>query len=170
MIRCEEVWREISNYLEGEIDPNLRKAIEEHLQGCKHCTAVLDGTRNVIQLYGDERMTELPPGFSDRLRQSLSTNVNGRRSLLGWIVTAAAAAVLEECEKAGVTIGPIYNMEDIAKDPNIKARGSIISVFDPSSETDIPFPEAPIRLSGTLRRSTTTMYPMYTARQIHQSG
>jgi hypothetical protein len=107
MIRCEEVWLELSNYLEGEIDPNLRTAIEGHLQGCRHCTAVLDGTRNVIRLYGDERMTELPPGFSGRLRQNLSANVNGRRSFLGWIVTAAAAAVLAGVFEAGRFFGSI---------------------------------------------------------------
>ena len=93
VVSCEEVWREISNYLDGEIDPNLRFAIDEHLRGCKRCSAVLDGTRNVIQLYGDERMTELPPGLSQRLHQSLSANVKSRRTFLGWIVTAAAAAV-----------------------------------------------------------------------------
>jgi len=50
VVSCEEVWREISNYLEGEVDPGLCAAIQEHFRGCKHCTAVLDGTRNVIEL------------------------------------------------------------------------------------------------------------------------
>lgn len=95
VVSCEEVWREISNYLEGEIDPVLRAALEEHFRGCKHCTAVLDGTRNVVQLYGDERMVELPVGFSQRLHQRLEENMPGsRRRFLGWMVTAAAAATV----------------------------------------------------------------------------
>ena len=61
VVNCEEVWREISNYLDGGIEPDLRLAIEEHIRGCRHCAAVLDGTRNVVQLYGDERMLEVPP-------------------------------------------------------------------------------------------------------------
>jgi len=94
VIRCEEVWREISNYLEGEVDPNLRATMEEHFRGCKHCTAVLDGTRNVIQLYGDERMIEVPLGFSNRLHRRLEENMHGgRRSFLGWMVAAAAAVL-----------------------------------------------------------------------------
>src|SRR5712691_2181742 len=60
VVSCEEVWREISNYLDGEVDASLCAAMEDHLRGCKHCTAVLDGTRNVVQLYGDERMFEVP--------------------------------------------------------------------------------------------------------------
>ena len=95
VVSCEEVWREISDYLEGEVEPNLRAAIEEHLRGCKHCTAVLDGTRNVIHLYGDERMVEVPLGFSHRLQRKLEENMlRGRRSFLGWMVAAAAATLV----------------------------------------------------------------------------
>ena len=95
VVSCEEVWREISNYLEGEVDASLRAAMEEHLRGCKHCTAVLDGTRNVVQLYGDERMFEVPLGFSHRLRRRLEENMPGnRRTFLGWMVAAAAAVLV----------------------------------------------------------------------------
>ena len=95
VVNCEEVWREISNYLEGEVDPSLRAAMEEHFRGCKHCTAVLDGTRNVIQLYGDERMLEVPLGFSQRLHRRLEENMPpSRRGFLGWMVAAAAAVLV----------------------------------------------------------------------------
>ena len=50
-------------------------------------------------------MNELPPGFSDRLRQNLSASVNGRRSFLGWIVTAAAVAMLAGVFEAGRFFG-----------------------------------------------------------------
>src|SRR6266700_2678380 len=96
VVNCEEVWREISNYLEGEVDPTLRAAIEEHTRGCKRCTAVLDGTRNVIELYGDERMVEVPLGFSYRLQRRLEDNMpnSSRRSFFGWMVAAAAAILI----------------------------------------------------------------------------
>src|ERR1700730_3744209 len=95
VVSCEEVWREISNYLEGEVDASLCAAMEDHLRGCKHCTAVLDGTRNVVQLYGDERMLEVPLGFSHRLHRRLEGNMpSSRRGFLGWMVAAAAGVVL----------------------------------------------------------------------------
>jgi len=95
VVSCEEVRREISNYLEGEVDASLRAAMEEHLRGCKHCTAVLDGTRNLIQLYGDERMFEVPLGFSHRLHRRLEENMApARRTFLGWMVAAAAAVLV----------------------------------------------------------------------------
>lgn len=95
VVSCEEVWREVSNYLDGEVEPGLRAAMEEHVRGCKRCAAVLDGTRNVIQLYGDERMLEVPLGFSRRLERRLEENISGsRRSFFGWMVAAAAAVLV----------------------------------------------------------------------------
>ena len=95
VVSCEEVWREVSNYLDGEVEPSLRAAIQEHVRGCKRCSAVVDGTRNVLQLYGDERMLEVPLGFSQRLHQRLGENMPGnRRSFLGWMVAAAASVLV----------------------------------------------------------------------------
>jgi len=66
-ISCVEVWQEVSNYLEGEVEPELRARIEGHLKICKHCTAILDGTRNVVQLVADGKVLDVPEGFSKRL-------------------------------------------------------------------------------------------------------
>ena len=94
-ISCEHVWREVSNYLDGEVDPSLRSAVEAHVRGCKRCTAVLDGTRNVLQLVGDERVLELPVGFDKRLRQRLEAErPAARRNNMTWWVWATAAALL----------------------------------------------------------------------------
>ena len=75
-ISCEEVWREISNYLEGEISAEMRARMEEHFKGCKHCTAVLDGTRNVVQLVGDATAFEVPAGSSNRLYRKLNRRLS----------------------------------------------------------------------------------------------
>ena len=98
-INCEHVWREVSNYLDGEVEPGLRAAVEEHVRGCKHCGAVLDGTRNVVQLVGDERVLEIPVGFEQRLRQRLEAEhpapvKTSEKNYLRWLVLATAAALL----------------------------------------------------------------------------
>jgi hypothetical protein len=45
--------------------------MEEHFKGCEHCSAILDGTKNVVRLVGDGRAFDLPTGFSERLKQRL---------------------------------------------------------------------------------------------------
>jgi len=66
-ISCLEVWREISNYLDGDVDPEMRARMEAHFKVCAHCTAILDGTKNVVKLVGDGVEYQMPEGFSKRL-------------------------------------------------------------------------------------------------------
>jgi hypothetical protein len=110
VINCERVWIEVSSYLDGDVDAELRAAIEEHLRGCERCAAVVHGTRNVVQLYGDERLLEVPSGFSERMQQRINNSLPAwqsppsarpamnvawtRRGFLGWAGAAAAAALL----------------------------------------------------------------------------
>lgn len=70
-IDCKHVWQYISAYIDGEVDPELRARIERHLETCEICSAVLDSTRNVIVLVADDRVFELPAGFSARLHERL---------------------------------------------------------------------------------------------------
>jgi anti-sigma factor (TIGR02949 family) len=68
---CEHIWRELSNYLDGDISEEVRREVEAHVAQCKHCAALLDSTHNVLVLVADERRMELPLGFNARLRERL---------------------------------------------------------------------------------------------------
>ena len=102
-ITCEEVWRDISDYVDNELDQQQRAALEEHFAQCRHCAAVLEGTCNVIRLYRDERVLAPPKGFHDRLHARLNQGLNqepdgridpSRRAVLAWALAAAAAVPL----------------------------------------------------------------------------
>ena len=97
VVNCEKVWSEISNYLEGEVAPDLRSAVEAHFQVCGRCTSVLEGTRNVIRLYGDERMLDVPAGFGRRLEKRLGRSEAASRrwsTWSAWLVPVAALALI----------------------------------------------------------------------------
>ena len=70
-IDCKHVWQYISAYIDDELEAELREGIERHLETCEICSAVLDSTRNVIVLVADDRVFELPAGFSRRLHERL---------------------------------------------------------------------------------------------------
>ncbi len=95
---CDEVWREISNYVDGDVDAALRSSMDEHFKTCARCASVLAGTRNVVQLYGDERMLEVPAGFSRRLEKRLANGsvVKGSvwSGLSAWLVPVAAMVLI----------------------------------------------------------------------------
>ena len=66
-IDCREVRRQLVDYMEHDLTAEQRVRIDQHLQKCRHCLAVYDGVRNVVQLVGSEKVFELPQGFSLRL-------------------------------------------------------------------------------------------------------
>ncbi|HTX75267.1 MAG TPA: zf-HC2 domain-containing protein [Terracidiphilus sp.] len=70
-IDCRHVWQYISAYIDGEVEAVLRATIDRHLETCEICSAVLDSTRNVVVLVADDRVFELPAGFSSRLHERL---------------------------------------------------------------------------------------------------
>jgi MEDS: MEthanogen/methylotroph, DcmR Sensory domain/Putative zinc-finger len=89
-ISCQEVWREISNFLDGTVQPALRARMSAHFSRCKHCTAILEGTSNTIRLVGDGEAFDLPAGLSERLQDKLrgpssggSTGVGANEMSLG---------------------------------------------------------------------------------------
>jgi putative zinc finger protein len=123
VVRCEKVWSEISNYLDGEVDPALRSAMDAHFQTCKRCASVLAGTRNVMRLYGDERMLEVPAGFGRRLERTLARTGIGRRwsSWSAWLVPVAAVALVAGGVKlaSSVTFTPLLKSEHAQPGHNI---------------------------------------------------
>ncbi len=93
--RCDRFWLEVSNYIDNEVDPSLRAELDAHLQECPSCRSVLEGTRNVIQLYGDERLFQVPLGFSGRLRRKLvRPQPVWQTPGFGWVFAAAALVLV----------------------------------------------------------------------------
>ena len=75
-LTCKEVMRQISAYLDSDLDAGTRRWMEEHFADCQRCTAILDGTRNVILLVGDDRLFVLPANFEERLREKLGPAIS----------------------------------------------------------------------------------------------
>ncbi len=79
-ISCVEVWREISNYIDGDVEPELKARLELHFTRCKDCRAVLHGAGNTVRLLTDGDWYPLPEGFSERLFLRLSSEYRREKS------------------------------------------------------------------------------------------
>jgi anti-sigma factor RsiW len=71
VIDCKHVWEYISDYLDNNLEASERNEVLKHLEHCEICSAILDSTRNILILTADERVFELPLGFSERLHARL---------------------------------------------------------------------------------------------------
>jgi predicted anti-sigma-YlaC factor YlaD len=77
VIECKHVWAYISDYLDQTLSPEVLEQVEKHLAHCEICSAILDSTRNILILTADDRVFELPLGFSQRLHARLEEEIKG---------------------------------------------------------------------------------------------
>ena len=65
-----------------------------------------------------------------------SANVEFLQPLLeGWLGTINRDEAVNTLNGMGVPCGPINDAEDVANDPHVKARGSIMAIEDPDVGT-----------------------------------
>ena len=79
MIDCKHVWNFLSVYIDGTPAEEARVDVQKHLAHCEICSAILDSTRNVIILTADDRVFELPVGFSERLHARIDLELEEYR-------------------------------------------------------------------------------------------
>jgi hypothetical protein len=93
-LKCEQMWLLISDYVDGEVLAPVRADMDRHLETCTRCTAVLAGTKNLVQLYGDERMFSVPLDFSPALHRRLSQQTRPERgAAFTWALSLAGAGL-----------------------------------------------------------------------------
>lgn len=71
VLDCKHVWDCISGYLDDALPADMRDVVQQHLDHCEICSAILDSARNIIILTADDQIFELPVGFSERLHARL---------------------------------------------------------------------------------------------------
>jgi anti-sigma factor RsiW len=73
-LACIELTDMLSAYLDGEVSPEQRRRIDEHLKGCAGCRAAVEQFRTVIRLSGrltPEDVASVDPLVRDRLLATL---------------------------------------------------------------------------------------------------
>ena len=59
---------ELSEFIDGELAPDLCAELEQHMAGCENCRVVVDTLRRTVSLYRTlPADPELPPDVEERL-------------------------------------------------------------------------------------------------------
>lgn len=76
---CKEVFRRLSEYLDGDLDPGLAQELALHLGHCEDCNIVVDTTRKTIEVYCNTEPMPLPPDVQARLDRALAEKLGWKR-------------------------------------------------------------------------------------------
>ncbi|MBK8781423.1 MAG: zf-HC2 domain-containing protein [Anaerolineales bacterium] len=70
---CEQLLGSLSEYIDGELTPELCEEIEKHLSGCDDCRVVLNTTKRTIDLvHAPIEKPDLPDDVRERLFKRLN--------------------------------------------------------------------------------------------------
>ena len=70
-MNCKKVILELTSYLDGVLDSNMRADLEQHLARCTDCRVVVDTTRKTIQIFCNSEPVPLPEDVRQRLHTAL---------------------------------------------------------------------------------------------------
>ncbi len=68
---CDDLMRVISQYVDGDIEPDLCENFEKYMAGCNPCRLVVDNITRTISLYKGEQVYEMPLDCRKRLHDCL---------------------------------------------------------------------------------------------------
>jgi hypothetical protein len=71
LVTCKDFLRELSDYLDENVDPAVRKDLERHISECPNCWVICDTTKKTIQVYKGMDPEPLPENVHDKLVQIL---------------------------------------------------------------------------------------------------
>lgn len=63
---CTEFLAQMTDYFDGEVQPELLAEIQAHLGECHHCEILVDTTRQTIRVYRDHQVYELTDEVRER--------------------------------------------------------------------------------------------------------
>ena len=70
---CPKLLRDLSDFIDGQLSPDICASFEDHLAQCENCRVVFDTTNRTILLYQNSAKEEtLPEGTRERLFKKLS--------------------------------------------------------------------------------------------------
>ena len=79
-----------------------------------------------------------------RIKKESRAELN--RVISEWFSKMTLKEALEACEKHEVTAGAITNMRDVAEDPHVQGRKTLVDINDPSTGKTLRMPDVPMRL------------------------
>lgn len=67
MARCHDLIKQLSAYVDGELEPGLCAELERHLAGCVNCRLMFDRLTMTVKLCREGECEDLPADLQQRL-------------------------------------------------------------------------------------------------------
>ncbi|MCS7026239.1 MAG: zf-HC2 domain-containing protein [Bryobacteraceae bacterium] len=80
LLTCKEFLKELNDYLDDTLDPELRRELEGHAAECPNCWVIFDTSKKTIQIFKGLEPQPLPARVRDRLMAALERKMASKTS------------------------------------------------------------------------------------------
>ena len=70
-MNCTEFLAKLTDYFDGQIDPELLAEVKDHLGSCHHCEVIVSTTKETISIYRHHQPYDFPDDLASRLRAAV---------------------------------------------------------------------------------------------------
>jgi len=78
LLTCKDFLHELSDFLDEDMDRELRAKLETHIAECPNCWVIADTTKRTIQIYKGMDPQPVPPDVEKRLMDALERKIAAR--------------------------------------------------------------------------------------------
>ena len=79
MLTCKDFLRELSDFLDENLDAEIRSKLEQHMTECPNCWVIADTTRKTIKIYKGMDPYPIPSDVEARLMKALERKMASGR-------------------------------------------------------------------------------------------
>ncbi len=69
--KCQDYISELNDFIDGELDPQLCREIEQHIGECENCRIMVDSLQQTVKLCREGKTEELPAELEKKLNNIL---------------------------------------------------------------------------------------------------
>jgi len=79
LLTCKELLNGLSDYVDGTLEEDVRRHLDQHVAECPNCWVVVDTTKKTIQIYKGMEPQSITPALHSRLMKALEKKMSAGR-------------------------------------------------------------------------------------------
>lgn len=113
-MNCRGVSRRLSAFIDGQLSPAIREAVEDHLKGCLLCRRKLAEIEAIVRVTREMQTLRVSEGFADRVIEASKENSLKKEALakIGYRFGLASAAFMAAAAAIFFIFGPVTSVND----------------------------------------------------------
>lgn len=79
MLTCKQFLQELNDYLDPNVDADLKRRLQSHVSECPNCFVLVDTTQRTLQVYKGIEPQTIPEDVKVRLLKALELKIAAKK-------------------------------------------------------------------------------------------